>query len=64
MATSIFRNKNKVRPRKTGAQKRRRLLEQRRRLIALGVSEERLRHMTVRDIRTLLRNPTKVKPDA
>ena len=40
MASSMFRNKNRVRPRKRGAAKRRRLLEQKRRLIALGVSAQ------------------------
>ena len=57
MATTTFRNKNKVRPRKKGAAKRRRLLEQKRRLIALGVSEEVIIKMTSKDIRTKLKRP-------
>ena len=57
MANSFFRNKNNVRPRKRGAAKRRRFLEQKRRLIALGVSEEEVGKMTSKDIRSKLRRP-------
>jgi len=57
MATSTFRNKNKVRPKKRGAKKRRRRLEQKRRVLALGVSEEEVRKMTIKDIRTALQRP-------
>ena len=60
MATGIFRNKNLVRPRKHGAAKRRRLLEQKRRLMALGVSEEKIRHLTSEEIRRLLQRPTRL----
>ncbi len=59
MATTVFRNKNIVRPKKKGAAKRRRRLEQKRRLIALGVPEAELRKMTSRDILDLLKRPCK-----
>ncbi len=61
MATSTFRNKNKVRPRKTGVDKRRRCLVQRRRLVALGMSEEVVEKMPVDKLRLLLKEPKKVK---
>jgi len=60
MANSVFRNKNLVRPVKRGKAKRQRLAQQSKRLLALGVSEEQLRKLTVKDIRTMLKNPTKV----
>lgn len=60
MATSTFRNKNKVRPRKTGADKRRRCLVQRRRLVGLGMSEEAVAKMPVDVLRKKLKEPKKV----
>lgn len=57
MATSTFRNKNKVRPKKAPGAKRKRVKAQKRRLVALGVSEEKLRHMTPKDIRDALKHP-------
>ena len=60
MATSTFRNKNCVRPRKTGADKRRRCLVQRRRLVALGLSEEVVAKMPVDVLRNKLKEPKKV----
>lgn len=61
MATSTFRNKNKIRPKKRGAKKRRRLLEQKRRVLALGVSDDAVRKMTMKEIRTLLQRPLALK---
>lgn len=60
MATSTFRNKNMVRPRKTGAVKRRRCLMQRRRLVSLGLSEEAVQKLQVHEIRAKLKHPSKV----
>lgn len=60
MATSTFRNKNKVRPCKTGAEKRRRCLVQRRRLVSLGLSEETVARMPVDQLRKKLKEPKKV----
>lgn len=51
---------NKVRPRKAAGAKRRRQLEQRRRLIGLGVAEETVSHMNPREIRDMLKYPAKV----
>ncbi|OGV73969.1 MAG: hypothetical protein A3K19_22860 [Lentisphaerae bacterium RIFOXYB12_FULL_65_16] len=56
----MFRNKNNVRPKKTGVARRRRLLEQKRRVLALGVDEEKVRRMTTQEIRGLLRHPCDV----
>ena len=58
MATKIFRNKNLVRPKKKGGPKRRRLFEQKRRLAALGVPEETIRHLTSVEVRDLVTEPT------
>jgi len=60
MATSTFRNKNCVRPRKTGAAKRRRCLVQRRRLVALGLSEETVAKMPIDELRRKLKEPKKL----
>ncbi|NLZ64051.1 MAG: hypothetical protein GX902_09595 [Lentisphaerae bacterium] len=60
MATSTFRNKNMVRPKKTGAAKRRRCLVQRRRLVALGLSEEEVAKLQVHEVRAMLRRPAVV----
>lgn len=52
---------NKVRPRKAAGPKRRRQLEQRRRLIALGVPEEQVAKMNPKEVRDMLKYPAKVK---
>ncbi len=51
----ITKNKNLLRPKKTGAAKRRRLLEQRKRLIAAGMSEEQIRRYNEIQIRAKLK---------
>ncbi len=61
MATSTFRNKNKVRPKKQGAAKRRRCLMQRRRLVSLGLSEEAVSKLQVHELRAMLKRPKKVQ---
>ena len=48
-----------TRPRKNGAAKNRRRLEQRRRLVALGMDEVIVGRMTSRDILTALKCPQK-----
>ena len=55
------RNNDTTRPRKSGAAKARRLLEHRKRLVALGVSEEQVKHMPHDKIRDLLGHPKKLK---
>lgn len=59
MATSTFRNKNKVRPKKKGAAKRRRCLEQRRRLVAMGMDEKVVEKMPLNIMREKLKEPKK-----
>ena len=49
-----------TRPRKAGAAKNRRRLEQRRRLVALGMDEGVVERMTSRDILTALKHPMQV----
>ena len=61
MATSTFRNKNKVRPRKTGAAKRRRCLVQRRRLVALGMDEAVVAKLPIDQLREKLKEPKKLQ---
>ena len=56
-----FRKTPMTRPVKSNAARKRRQLEQRRRLIALGVSEDAVAKMSVKDIRTLLRRPKAVQ---
>jgi hypothetical protein len=60
MATSFFRNKNNTRPRKSAAQRAKRVEQQRARLVELGAPEEAARKLTSKEIRTLLRRPTRV----
>lgn len=61
MATSTFRNKNMVRPKKKGADKRRRCMIQRRRLVALGLSEETVGKLQTHQVRDMLKRPKKVE---
>jgi hypothetical protein len=51
-----MRKKPLRRPVKKPRLKRRRVLEQKRRLISAGYSEDRLFHMNTKDIRTAIRN--------
>ena len=60
MATSTFRNKNMVRPKKTGAKKRNTQRAQARRLVALGLSEETVAAMGTKAVKEMLKKPTKV----
>jgi hypothetical protein len=50
-----------TRPRKGGAAKRRRQNDQKKRLIALGVSEDKVVKMSPRDVLTMLKYPAKIK---
>ena len=61
MATSTFRNKNKVRPIKTGAAKRAKIKSQKKRVVALGVPEEAVATMQADKLRILLKNPKKTR---
>jgi hypothetical protein len=55
------RNKLRRRPRKTGTDKRRRVNTQKRRLAALGVSEEKIAKLNTKELRTMLKYPVKLK---
>ncbi len=57
MATTLQRNKNRTRPRKGAAGRRRREADQRRRLAALGHDEASLAKLTAPELRALLRRP-------
>lgn len=61
MATSTFRDKNKVRPKKPGYTRRKRIRAHKLRLMDMGVPEETLLHMTPKDMRTLLKRPNEVR---
>lgn len=61
MATSTFRNKNEVRPKKQGAPKRKRIKDQKKRLIALGMKEENVAKMQSNELRDWLRRPKQTK---
>ncbi len=52
--------KNETRPRKSGAAKNRRQLEQKRRLLALGVDPKVVDQMSTKEVRTALQRPLKV----
>jgi hypothetical protein len=60
MATSFFRNKNNTRPRKNAAARGKRVAKQRARLVELGASEEAVRKLNTKEVRTYLRRPTRV----
>ncbi len=55
------RNNDTTRPRKSGAAKARRLLEHRRRLVALGVPEAKVMQMDHQRIRLLIAKPNLIK---
>lgn len=55
-----MRKKPLRRPIKKAGPKRRRVLEQKKRLAALGVPEEKLRTMNNKEIRAALRHPKKI----
>ncbi len=57
----MIRNKNRYRPKKSPAERRRRERVQRRRLVALGVPEETAAKLDAPTIRRLLRHPAKLK---
>ncbi len=61
MATSTFRNKNKVRPIKTGTAKRERVKEQKKRLVAMGFKPEDVQGMQTDELRSFLKRPKVTK---
>ena len=64
MATSWERNKNNTRPKKSEADKRRRLKAQKARLLKLGVPAAKVAKLDAVTARALLRRPAKLAPKA
>ena len=60
MASTFERNKNRTRPTKSPGARRRRQLEQKRRLIALGMDEAEVAKLNPREILTKLKYPKKL----
>ncbi len=58
------RLKHKRRPKKSPAEKLRRQMVQKRRLVGLGVPRETAERLDPKDVRTLLRHPADVAPAA
>jgi len=61
MATSTFRNKNEVRPKKKGAAKRARIKNQKKRVMALGVPAETAEKLQADQLRALLKFPNETQ---
>jgi hypothetical protein len=55
-----FQKTHLTRPRKGGAAKRRRQSDQKKRLVTLGVDEEKVRKMHPREVLTMLKRPLKI----
>lgn len=55
-----FNKTNLTRPRKAAGPKRRRRLEQKRRLVSLGVDAAVVEKMSVRDVLTMLQRPARI----
>ena len=53
----------KTRPKKSPSERARRERTQKKRLVALGLNEERVAKMNSREIKDLLKRPLAVKPD-
>lgn len=52
-----FNKKPDTRPRKSGGERERRDKTHQKRLVALGMPEEKIKHLTSKDIKTLLKTP-------
>ena len=63
MATSTFRNKTEVRPKKQGAAKRARIKAQKKRLIALGVPAEVVDKLQADKLRAFLKYPKQTQAE-
>lgn len=64
MSSTLYRNKNLRRPKKSPAQRAQREKAQRKRLIALGMSEEEVNALSHDKVRILLKRPKKVATQA
>ena len=56
-----WNRKPMTRPRKSEAARNQRLKIHKKRLVALGVPEETLKHLTIPEVRNLLRTPNKTQ---
>lgn len=61
MATSLERNKNRTRPKKSAGERERRRRTQKKRLVALGMPAEEVEKLTSREVLDLLKRPAKVE---
>ena len=64
MSTTLYRNKNRKRPRKTPAARAKRIRTQKNRLIALGMAEDKVAKMTDQEVRAALRRPKAIEQAA
>lgn len=60
MSTTLQRNKNRTRPKKSPGAKARRQRDQKKRLVSLGMDESVVAKMTSRQVLDLLKRPAKV----
>jgi hypothetical protein len=60
MASQEYRNKNLRRPRKSDADRARRARVHRKRLVALGLPEERVNKMNIAELRRAVQQPARV----
>ena len=58
-----YMKKHLTRTRKGGAAKRRRQNDQKKRLITLGIDEDKVQKMNPREVLTMLKYPAKIKKD-
>ena len=58
-----FMKTHLTRPRKSGAAKRRRQADHRKRLVSLGISQERVDLMNQKEVREMLKYPAKIGQD-
>ena len=61
MTCKADRHKPSNRPKKSETAKRKRQNVHRKRLVALGLAEDKVAKMTAQEMRTLLRHPKKIK---
>ena len=57
------KNKNDARKKKSGTKKRRRILEHKRRLVGMGVPEEKINQLTPKQMHELLKYPKKTEAE-
>lgn len=60
MATSTFRNKNMVRPKKSPGAKRQRVKAQKKRLVSLGMTQDSVAKLQSNELRALLSHPKRL----